>query len=55
MSIVLFINPEPDPVPNVRIRIQPKRSGSDRIRILNTAAYTIVYDKIHAWAKRILL
>jgi hypothetical protein len=35
MSILVGL--EPDPVLNVRIRIQPRRSGSDRIRIHNTA------------------
>jgi hypothetical protein len=39
LSILVALDPEPEPVPNVRIR--PKRSGSDRIR--NTDRH---YDKI---------
>jgi hypothetical protein len=53
--------PDPDPVLDARIRIRPKRSGSDRIRIRNTAGYykakiknkCSVYlqyvDPVHQW------
>jgi hypothetical protein len=39
VSILAASDPDPYPVPNVRnrVRIRPKRSGSDRIRIHNTA------------------